>query len=411
MAEKPWIRFFAGDFLTGVADLEPDEGWGYTMCLALMWDKGGPIEDDPRWIARRANLSTRRWNQIRAKLLNIGKLEFRDGLLGNRKAIREIERRDRVAANNRNAALRRWYGHNEPELPLNGVYSDEEPQFSANHDDANASEGAGAAGQALETGDEGEISPNKSTKTARTNGLKEGDNSEETAENRHSGDATASDSRARAKNPEPESRLQSTDSVHCPPGEPDDRSLARSGGVLDDLWGEVSKAAGYDPPEPERIAAGKAQIERWLQDGIDPERTILPTIRRMISKSDDPTSSLKRFDRHIRLAHAKGGGTSPTPVAPLAPPDTPEEDDPDPRLAQIRSDLRRDVGARTYDGWLKPCVLTVDPEKRLTVTLPSHFMADWVLTHFGERFRLEAGKHGFTAVLILCRPPPRKASK
>ena len=56
----------------------------------------------------------------------------------------------------------------------------------------------------------------------------------------------------------------------------------------------------------------------------------------------------------------------------------------------IRSSLRRDCGARTFDGWLRPIALgSFDPESAtLRLELPSQFMADWVQTHFSERLTL-----------------------
>ena len=57
---------------------------------------------------------------------------------------------------------------------------------------------------------------------------------------------------------------------------------------------------------------------------------------------------------------------------------------------QIRTGLRRDCGARTFDGWLKPAELgefDVDTGA-LELVMPSKFMADWVRSHFGERLAL-----------------------
>lgn len=56
----------------------------------------------------------------------------------------------------------------------------------------------------------------------------------------------------------------------------------------------------------------------------------------------------------------------------------------------IRTGLRRDLGARTFDGWLKPAELgQFDPDSAtLDVVMPSQFMADWVRSHFGERLAL-----------------------
>jgi chromosomal replication initiator protein len=56
----------------------------------------------------------------------------------------------------------------------------------------------------------------------------------------------------------------------------------------------------------------------------------------------------------------------------------------------IRMGLRRDLGARTFDGWLKPAGLgDLDPDSgSLEIVMPSQFMADWVRSHFGERLAL-----------------------
>src|SRR5689334_8661668 len=56
----------------------------------------------------------------------------------------------------------------------------------------------------------------------------------------------------------------------------------------------------------------------------------------------------------------------------------------------IRAGLRRDCGARTFDGWLRPIALgDFDSETgSLRLQLPSQFMADWVQTHFAERLAL-----------------------
>ncbi|URD61434.1 chromosomal replication initiator protein DnaA [Sphingomonas sp. KRR8] len=56
----------------------------------------------------------------------------------------------------------------------------------------------------------------------------------------------------------------------------------------------------------------------------------------------------------------------------------------------IRVGLRRDCGARTFDGWLKPAELgAFDPDTgSLDLIMPSQFMADWVSSHFRERLQL-----------------------
>jgi len=54
--------------------------------------------------------------------------------------------------------------------------------------------------------------------------------------------------------------------------------------------------------------------------------------------------------------------------------------------AAIRASLRKSVGPRTFDGWLKPLTLgTLDPESgTLSLRATSSFTADWVDTHFRD---------------------------
>ena len=61
----------------------------------------------------------------------------------------------------------------------------------------------------------------------------------------------------------------------------------------------------------------------------------------------------------------------------------------------IRAGLKRDCGARTFDGWLRPIALgRFDAETAtLQLELPSQFMADWVQTHFAERLALAWKAH------------------
>jgi chromosomal replication initiator protein len=53
----------------------------------------------------------------------------------------------------------------------------------------------------------------------------------------------------------------------------------------------------------------------------------------------------------------------------------------------IRSSLRKSIGARTFDGWLKPLTLGRFESGSGTIFLsaPSDFMANWVSTHFSEQ--------------------------
>ncbi len=58
--------------------------------------------------------------------------------------------------------------------------------------------------------------------------------------------------------------------------------------------------------------------------------------------------------------------------------------------AQVRVALRRDIGVRGYDQWLKPAALIgfCETEGVVRLALPSAFMASWVSSHYLERLDL-----------------------
>ncbi|MGE3745401.1 MAG: chromosomal replication initiator protein DnaA [Sphingomonadaceae bacterium] len=59
---------------------------------------------------------------------------------------------------------------------------------------------------------------------------------------------------------------------------------------------------------------------------------------------------------------------------------------PEAAWAAVRAGLRKTIGARTFDGWLKPLVLTGFDQSsgEIRLTAPSGFMANWVETHFAD---------------------------
>src|SRR6476619_6705688 len=99
----------------------------------------------------------------------------------------------------------------------------------------------------------------------------------------------------------------------------------------------------------------------------------------------DPFVSCSGARRGRRVAVQAGGANSSVELA-AAPVAAPLEA----AWESIRTGLRRDLGARTFDGWLKPAELgSFEPDGgSLDLVMPSQFMADWVRSHFGERLTL-----------------------
>jgi chromosomal replication initiator protein len=63
----------------------------------------------------------------------------------------------------------------------------------------------------------------------------------------------------------------------------------------------------------------------------------------------------------------------------------------DPRInaqwARVRGLIRSEVGDAAYRSWLKPLVLTEVGKRKVRLAVPTRFMRDWVVSHYGDRLR------------------------
>ncbi len=97
-SQRAWYKRYPADALNGMQDLSCEEKGAYNTVLDLIYMRGGPIEDDPQYIARRCGCSTRRWNQLRQRLIDLGKLVLTDtGRLSNPRSERQIRAEAREA--------------------------------------------------------------------------------------------------------------------------------------------------------------------------------------------------------------------------------------------------------------------------------------------------------------------------
>lgn len=97
MKSRPWYRRFPDNFIGGTAELTLEEKGAYSLALDLIYSRGGPIADEPRWIAGVCNCSVRKWKAIRERLLALGKLVAGDGKLWNERALSELEKAHKQA--------------------------------------------------------------------------------------------------------------------------------------------------------------------------------------------------------------------------------------------------------------------------------------------------------------------------
>ena len=94
---QPWYRRFPDNFLGGINGMTLEEKGAYGVVIDMIYQRGGPIADEPRYIAGICNCSVRKWNAIRARLIELGKLVVIDGHLMNERAGIELENAAKTA--------------------------------------------------------------------------------------------------------------------------------------------------------------------------------------------------------------------------------------------------------------------------------------------------------------------------
>lgn len=97
MSSNPWYKRYPSDFIAGTLGMTLEEKGAYGIVLDLIYDRGRPIPDDPRYIAGVCGCSVRKWNAIRERLVELGKIVCRDGLISNARAEKEIENAAKIA--------------------------------------------------------------------------------------------------------------------------------------------------------------------------------------------------------------------------------------------------------------------------------------------------------------------------
>lgn len=97
MSALPYHKRYHSDALAGMMPLTLEERGAYNTLLDLIYDRGGPLIDNERLLAGYMNCSVRKWRQIRAALLEMGKIRVNaDGLIDNRRARKEIENQSKT---------------------------------------------------------------------------------------------------------------------------------------------------------------------------------------------------------------------------------------------------------------------------------------------------------------------------
>ncbi len=97
MSDRPWYKRYGADFIAGTLGLSLEEKGAYSIILDLIYDRGQGIPDDARYIAGACGCSVRKWNSIRQRLIDLGKIIAEDGIISNSRAEKEIENAAKTA--------------------------------------------------------------------------------------------------------------------------------------------------------------------------------------------------------------------------------------------------------------------------------------------------------------------------
>jgi uncharacterized protein YdaU (DUF1376 family) len=91
------VNFSPDEYLAGTVRLSPVERGCYWTVCCLIYSHGGPIDDDPEWLAKACNCHGNTWLAVRRRLVDLGKLIVLPptrgqpcGRLDNPRAAREL---------------------------------------------------------------------------------------------------------------------------------------------------------------------------------------------------------------------------------------------------------------------------------------------------------------------------------
>lgn len=87
----PYYKAYPRDFIEGTIGMDFETKAAYRLVLDLIYMQGGSLVDDARYISGLLGCSVKKWKVLREALISAGKIELRDGYLGNYRADKELE--------------------------------------------------------------------------------------------------------------------------------------------------------------------------------------------------------------------------------------------------------------------------------------------------------------------------------
>ena len=87
----PYYRAYPRDFIEGTIGMDFEMKAAYRLVLDLIYMQGGNLPDDARYISGLLGCSVKKWNSLRERLIEAGKIVARDGHLANLRVDKELE--------------------------------------------------------------------------------------------------------------------------------------------------------------------------------------------------------------------------------------------------------------------------------------------------------------------------------
>jgi len=84
--------FYPDDWMNGTSRLTLEEEAAYLRVCLMIYSRGGPIDDDDRWIAGVCRVSLRKWRSLKSGLLEKDKINVGDGLIRQHRCDFELEK-------------------------------------------------------------------------------------------------------------------------------------------------------------------------------------------------------------------------------------------------------------------------------------------------------------------------------
>lgn len=108
MSDMPWVRFFPSDWLAGTRGMSAVETGIYITLIATMYERGEPVPEDQKRLARLCGASGPAFRKALDSLVSEGKITRADGRLWNNRVAKEIEFRAEKSQLGSRAANARW---------------------------------------------------------------------------------------------------------------------------------------------------------------------------------------------------------------------------------------------------------------------------------------------------------------